>query len=182
MNVREIDFISESEDSLRDKLHSLPLPPRDVVFTANQLVQNNKCIDIFIKCVEEMLLEDHKYLSMISKAALTQTINTNYFSEFIKVIQHLEYIDKEKILEDAFQSTCTAMRDEMFDFCLEVIQDLSFKNNIIYFLLRNNQNANAYKIKLRPEVIHNAFKSNQDEIIEDINKELFYDQHPEFYL
>ena len=182
MNVREIDFISESEDSLKDKFLSLPLPPRDVVFTANQLVQNNKCPDIFKKCVEEMLLEDHKYLSMITKAALTQTKNPKYFSIIINVIQHLEYRDKEKILEDAFQSTCTAMRDEMFDYCLEVIHDMSFKNNVIYFLLRNNQNVNADKIKCRPEVIHNAFLSNQEEIIENIDKDEFYDQHPEYYL
>jgi hypothetical protein len=182
MGVREIDFISESEDSLRDKLTPLPLSPREQVFAANQLIQNNKCIDIYEKILKQLIFEDKKFLTMIAKASLTQTKNQIYFSKFLDTIQELNYKTKESIIQDTFQSTCTSMRDEMFDYCLSVIQDASFKDNVIFFLLRNNQNLNMNKVKIRPEVIHQGFVSNQEEIIENIDKDKFYFKHPEFYL
>lgn len=184
MNVREIDFAVIDENDLRNLLFPLPNVIRDLTFVARQLIINNKCVDVFEKILNLLIHSDDNIKNFVGilSSSLVQSKNFTYYRIIMNNLRLLDFKFHNEIKEKVFQNICTSLDRNTLILLLNDLDDISFNNNKIYFLMKNNDNKNLDLILKRPEIIHNAFKNNQTEITTDIDMDKFYDKFPEFYI
>jgi hypothetical protein len=184
LHFKLIDYGSESENFIRNELSgNLPDNPKELTFIIRQLCINNKCIDIFESILIKLIKEiDSRQLKSTLITTLTQSINIEFYNLFINEFRKRDYLIREPILEETLQNVCTSLKRDKLIIFLKEVSDISFKNNLIFLLMNNNENENIDLILKRSEVIDRAFRGEQYIITKDLDEEIFYQNYPEYLL
>jgi FMN phosphatase YigB (HAD superfamily) len=123
-----------------------------------------------------------KYLKNITNSSLTQTKNKDIFYHIYSKLEELDFRDRETILQGVLQNVCTTLDKDMLYELTELIIDVSFNDNVVWFLLSNNNSENLGIITNRPDVKATAIFKQHQQILELFDVQKFRKDFPEFWL
>ena len=183
-NLKTIDYGLLSEDAIRKQLDVLPSDEKIISFVCRQLISKDKCVDIVFKIIDTLCSSsDHmKYLKNITNASLTQTKNKDIFYYIYSKLEELSFGDREAVLQGVLQNVCTTLSTDMLYELTELIIDVSFNDNVVWFLLSNNNSENLGIITNRPDVKATAIFKQHQQILELFDVQKFRKDYPEFWL
>jgi hypothetical protein len=183
-NLKTIDYGIISEDEIRIQLDVLPSDIKILSFVCRQLISKNKCIDIVYNIIDIIFKSPDrtKFIRNITNSSLVQSQDVNIFNYIYEKLEKIDFNEREIILQDVLQNVCTTVSKITLYELTEKIIDISFKDNLIWFLLYNNNSENLCIITNRPDVKAKAIFKGHTQILELFDPQKFRKEYPEFWL
>ena len=185
INLKTIDYGILSEDDIRKQLDVLPSDEKIISFVCRQLIAQNKCIDIVYNIIDIIFKSRDrlKHIKNITITSIVQSQDKEIFRYIHNKLLEINFIDRERVLQNVLQNVCTVVDKITLYEIIEKIIDVSFNDNVVWFLLSiNNNNENLGVITNRPDVKATAIFKQHQQILELFDVQKFRKDYPEFWL